>query len=105
MWLETNGAELSGTSFTKGCYTGQENVARMHYRDKLRRRLLPFAVGDDPPPGPIMAGERVAAELCGAPHQGMQMALARVEHLGSPLTLGGRPVAPVRPPWLSLAEA
>lgn len=26
-------------SFTKGCYTGQEIVARMHYRGKIKRRL------------------------------------------------------------------
>lgn len=26
-------------SFTKGCYTGQEVVARMHYRGKLKRRM------------------------------------------------------------------
>ena len=27
-------------SFTKGCYTGQEVVARMHYRGKLKRAML-----------------------------------------------------------------
>ena len=26
-------------SFTKGCYTGQEVVARMQYRGKLKRRM------------------------------------------------------------------
>ncbi len=32
--------DLSGhVSFTKGCYTGQEVVARMHYRGKPKRRL------------------------------------------------------------------
>jgi folate-binding protein YgfZ len=30
---------LDGISFTKGCYTGQEIVARMHYLGKLKKRL------------------------------------------------------------------
>src|SRR3546814_13843443 len=29
LWLETNAVELNGVSFTKGCYVGQENTARM----------------------------------------------------------------------------
>lgn len=40
LWLETNARELHGVSFTKGCYVGQENTARMHHRDKVRRRLV-----------------------------------------------------------------
>jgi folate-binding protein YgfZ len=32
--------DLNGTvSFTKGCYTGQEIVARLHYRGTPKRRL------------------------------------------------------------------
>ena len=27
-------------SFTKGCYVGQENTARMHYKAKVGRRLF-----------------------------------------------------------------
>lgn len=30
---------LGGLSFTKGCYPGQEVVARLHYRGKLKRKL------------------------------------------------------------------
>lgn len=30
---------LGGISFNKGCYTGQEVVARMHYLGKLKRRM------------------------------------------------------------------
>jgi folate-binding protein YgfZ len=39
LWLECNAAELNGVSFTKGCYVGQENTARMNYRAKVNRRL------------------------------------------------------------------
>jgi len=40
LWLECNAAELHGVSFTKGCYVGQENTARMNWRQKVNRRLL-----------------------------------------------------------------
>lgn len=40
LWLEANAEELNGVSFSKGCYVGQENTARMHYRQKVNRRLF-----------------------------------------------------------------
>jgi len=40
LWLEANAVELNGVSFTKGCYIGQENTARMNYRQKVNRRLF-----------------------------------------------------------------
>ena len=40
LWLECNGAELNGVSFTKGCFVGQENTARMNWRQKVNRRLV-----------------------------------------------------------------
>lgn len=44
LWLETNAAELHGVSFTKGCYVGQENTARMNWRQKVNRRLVVVAL-------------------------------------------------------------
>ena len=40
LWLECNAAELNGVSFDKGCYVGQENTARMNWRNKVNRRLV-----------------------------------------------------------------
>ena len=40
LWLECNADLLNGVSFTKGCYVGQENTARMNYRQKVNRRLM-----------------------------------------------------------------
>ena len=40
LWLECNAAELNGVSFEKGCYVGQENTARMNYRQKINRRIV-----------------------------------------------------------------
>lgn len=49
LWLETNAAELNGVSFTKGCYVGQENTARMNWRSKVNRRLVvvPLSQSDE----------------------------------------------------------
>ena len=49
LWLETNAAELGGVSFTKGCYVGQENTARMNWRAKVNRRLLVVPLGASDP--------------------------------------------------------
>jgi tRNA-modifying protein YgfZ len=40
LWLECNAAELNGVSFAKGCFVGQENTARMNWRQKVNRRLV-----------------------------------------------------------------
>ena len=34
---------VDGISFRKGCYTGQEIIARAHYRGRVKRRLQRFA--------------------------------------------------------------
>lgn len=41
--------ELGGVSYTKGCYTGQETVARLHFRGRPNWLLLGLA-GDGPAP-------------------------------------------------------
>lgn len=48
LWLECNAREQNGVSFTKGCYIGQENTARMHHRDKVNRRLAVVIAESDP---------------------------------------------------------
>lgn len=40
LWLECNAVEFNGVSFSKGCYIGQENTARMNWRQKVNRRLV-----------------------------------------------------------------
>ncbi len=43
-----------GLCYTKGCYPGQEIVARVHYLGKVKRHLLGFRTEatDNPPPDP-----------------------------------------------------
>ncbi|MBA2467581.1 MAG: folate-binding protein [Sphingomonas sp.] len=49
LWLECNAVELNGVSFSKGCFVGQENTARMNWRSKINRRLVVVATDQ---PGP-----------------------------------------------------
>jgi tRNA-modifying protein YgfZ len=71
LWLETNAVELHGVSFTKGCYVGQENTARMNWRQKVNRRLVvvPLAASDE------------ARRLAAYPDLGLAVDHLRVETL------------------------
>ncbi|WP_353435124.1 YgfZ/GcvT domain-containing protein [Sphingomonas faeni] len=82
LWLECNARELNGVSFTKGCYVGQENTARMHHRSKVNRRLVvaPFT-------------EPSARTRVTYPDLALMVEHRRVESLGDALT----------PPWLAAA--
>lgn len=55
---------LGGISFKKGCYTGQEIVARTHYLGKIKRRLVKFSSTIQPQIGqtivsPVMDNQEV----------------------------------------------
>jgi folate-binding protein YgfZ len=84
LWLECNAAELGGVSFGKGCYVGQENTARMHYRAKVNRRLVVAPLGEP--------GDRTRAIY---PDLGRMIELRRVESLGDAFV----------PDWLRVALA
>ncbi|NIJ21633.1 hypothetical protein FHS95_003336 [Sphingomonas naasensis] len=77
LWLECNAAELDGVSFTKGCYVGQENTARMHYRAKVNRRLVVAPLAE--------AGDRTRTSY---PALGLMVELRRIEALGDALIPG-----------------
>jgi len=54
---------IGGVSFKKGCYPGQEIVARMHYLGKLKRRMYLAHIESDLPP---QAGDELfSAEMEG----------------------------------------
>jgi folate-binding protein YgfZ len=48
----TNMQLVDGLSFNKGCYTGQEVVARMQYLGKLKRRMYRARIDADTCPAP-----------------------------------------------------
>jgi folate-binding protein YgfZ len=43
---------LGAVAFDKGCYTGQEVIARAHYRGRVKRRLQRWHAGPGPEPRP-----------------------------------------------------
>ncbi|MFN3943371.1 MAG: YgfZ/GcvT domain-containing protein [Allosphingosinicella sp.] len=84
LWLECNARELNGVSFAKGCYVGQENTARMNYRNKVNRRLV--VVPSDAP------GPRARIHY---PDLGLAVEHRRIDDLGDALI----------PAWLADALA
>ena len=72
LWLEANAAELNGVSFSKGCYVGQENTARMNWRQKVNRRLVVVPLAEADP-----KRQRTAY-----PELGLSVELRRVEDMG-----------------------
>ena len=82
-WLECNADELNGVSFTKGCFVGQENTARMNWRGKVNRRLFVVPSGIAPP-------ARVRIDY---PELKLAVAHLRVDEI---------PPEAIRPPWLRL---
>ncbi len=59
---------LGGISFEKGCYTGQEIIARTHFRGAIKRRMFRFECAC-PPPAPgarILAGDQHAGDVVDA---------------------------------------
>jgi folate-binding protein YgfZ len=83
LWLETNAVELNGVSFTKGCYVGQENTARMNWRQKVNRRLVvvPLAASD------------AARQRAAYPELGLAVDHRRVEDIS----------ADMAPAWMDLS--
>jgi folate-binding protein YgfZ len=92
---------LDGINFKKGCYTGQEIVARTHYLGKLKRRMFLLHCPSDHPPSPATAiyntthrhdegvGAVVSAQM--APHGGIALlAVLQIEAVTQgELRLGG----------------
>ena len=57
---------LGGVDFRKGCYTGQEIIARMQYLGRLKERLFAFhAVADAVPPGARLYSSAFPGQPCG----------------------------------------
>jgi folate-binding protein YgfZ len=82
LWLECNAAELNGVSFTKGCFVGQENTARMNWRQKINRRLFVCRT---------LEAERTRAEY---PELGLSVVHQRVDAI---------PEQAIIPDWLGAA--
>ncbi len=73
---------LNGVDFKKGCYVGQEVVARVHYRKSAKKRILKFQFeGEAPAPGAdIVAGGAPLGHV-GSISDGEGLAMMRIDRL------------------------
>ena len=101
--------ELGGVSFEKGCYVGQETVARLHFRGHANRRLMGLALGTEPPallpldvPGDARPLGRLTSAAWSEAH-GRYLGLAVLRHevaVHATVGLGGGATAVVHAlPW------
>jgi len=60
------GLDATHISFTKGCYPGQEPVARLHHRGHPNRHLRRLEVADAKPGDEILLGEKAVGRVTSA---------------------------------------
>jgi folate-binding protein YgfZ len=60
------GLDETHVSFTKGCYPGQEPIARLHYRGRPNRSLRILEVTDASPGDEIVLGEKTVGRVTSA---------------------------------------
>jgi folate-binding protein YgfZ len=84
------GLDERAISFSKGCFPGQEPVARQHYRGKVNRRLRVLELdGAALPETPVLFGEKEVGRVTSSV-PGVALAYVRVEvPEDAELTVGG----------------
>ena len=91
---------LDTISFDKGCYTGQEIVARTHYKGATKRRALRFTSES-----PVAAGDKVSdgtrdiGEVLNASGTDL-LAVVPVDKADTPLTVNGIKLTHLSLPYL-----
>lgn len=58
--LEYNLDGLHGISYEKGCYIGQELIARTHHKGVVRKRVFPVVFGEGTKEGKSFSRDRYA---------------------------------------------
>ena len=97
--------ENGGVSYEKGCYTGQETVARLHFRGHTNRDLRGLAWSGTEPltDAKIMVGEKEVGSvrsILTLPTGRLALALIRREvETGQVVTAGGLPASVVALPF------
>jgi tRNA-modifying protein YgfZ len=72
------GLDDTHVSFTKGCYPGQEPIARLRHRGKVNRRLRVLDVESATPGDELRAGNKVVGRVTSA-REGRALGYVRVE--------------------------
>ena len=91
---------LGAVSVDKGCYPGQEIVARTHFRGKTKRRMLRFESAAPVAPGDKLTLDgREVGEVLNAIGTDL-LAVAPVANAGDELTVNGVPLLNLPLPYL-----
>lgn len=102
---------LDGVSFTKGCYPGQEIVARLHYLGNLNRRMYRLTLDTNELPAPgadvrtaddSLSGEVVMAAP-GPAGQVEALAVLQIRRAQDELQVAGHPASVETVPYISEA--
>lgn len=103
---QEGGLEPAALSYSKGCYLGQEVMARLKAKGRVRRTLVRVAGEGGPPglPAALWRGERREGELRsavadGAGYIGLALVQVAAAAAGAPLSL-----APGGPPSVNIAR-
>jgi tRNA-modifying protein YgfZ len=102
---------LDAISFTKGCYTGQEIVARTQHLGRIKRRTLRYRLAGGEPPAPLsglVLEDRKVGEVLMSAHVGPTVEILAVTSLDARdrtlRTEDGREATPLPLPY-PLGEA
>ena len=107
--VQEAGLQDVAVSFDKGCYLGQETVARVHYRGQVNRRLVHLELDAPAPPGTgVTSGGRAVGTLtsCAVTTDGTPVGLAMVRREaadGAEVDLDGGRHGRIRPVALTIS--
>jgi folate-binding protein YgfZ len=100
---------VEGISFSKGCYTGQEIIARAHYRGRVKRRMQRFVTSQQASPKPgeryRLADGRTIEIVDGAPRSTGGHDVLAVAPLSAAPAVPDAPEAAEAAPTLALLDA
>jgi folate-binding protein YgfZ len=91
------GLDVTHISFTKGCYPGQEPIARQRYRGKVNRRLRVLELEGDVEPGDELLNEGKKVGRVTSAVSGVGLGFVRVEVPDDARLVAGAGHAKVRP--------
>ncbi|MFL2786388.1 MAG: hypothetical protein ACJZ87_07945 [Paracoccaceae bacterium] len=84
---------LNVVYFSKGCYVGQEIIARMKHKTKLRKGIMQVAIKAPVPlHTPILSQGKEAGYIC-SQSSGLALAYLRFDRIGENMTANGVPVS------------
>jgi folate-binding protein YgfZ len=90
--LECGFDELGAIDWKKGCYLGQELVAKTKYRGEIRKKLMPIEFDGVLESDLITTEDGVEAGDARSREEGCALAMIRLEFTNTPLFLGSSPI-------------